>query len=203
MHGVQASHSEEPPQHLSPVHMESEMQINRGDTMHRNVHYRVCDRPCLMTPSRVESKSGTRSNVSRQTSPRCSGASTVFNVYFSVVNLWLSSHIWLFRLVISQLSEARCLVQPRPVFSTAACAQSIVESGTSTSPLSHFCDTVLSTFPNPTSRASIVLPSPSCSHPALRVVTASHAPLLMQTLAPQQHPSSASLHCTESMEDNK
>ncbi|TNN58855.1 hypothetical protein EYF80_030928 [Liparis tanakae] len=32
----------------------------------------------------------------------------VFNVYFSVVNLWLSSHIWLFRLVSSQLIEARC-----------------------------------------------------------------------------------------------
>ncbi|TNN61740.1 hypothetical protein EYF80_028039 [Liparis tanakae] len=48
----------------------------------------------------------------------------VFNVYFSVVNLWLSSHIWLFRLVSSQLIEARCrqrastaaarLDQPRP-----------------------------------------------------------------------------------------
>ncbi|TNN79835.1 hypothetical protein EYF80_009872 [Liparis tanakae] len=34
---------------------------------------------------------------------------SVFNVYFSVVNLWLSSHIWLFRLVSSQLIEARCL----------------------------------------------------------------------------------------------
>ncbi|TNN66198.1 hypothetical protein EYF80_023537 [Liparis tanakae] len=56
----------------------------------------------------------------------------VFNVYFSVVNFWLSSHIWQFRLVSSQLIEARCrqpplrsaavsLVQPRPVFSTAAC----------------------------------------------------------------------------------
>ncbi|TNN61672.1 ADAMTS-like protein 3 [Liparis tanakae] len=32
----------------------------------------------------------------------------VFNVYFSVVNVWLSSHIWLFRLVISQLIYARC-----------------------------------------------------------------------------------------------
>ncbi|TNN23502.1 Sodium- and chloride-dependent betaine transporter [Liparis tanakae] len=36
----------------------------------------------------------------------------VFNVYFSVVNFWLSSHIWLFRLVpsqlISQLIDARC-----------------------------------------------------------------------------------------------
>ncbi|TNN52245.1 hypothetical protein EYF80_037549 [Liparis tanakae] len=37
---------------------------------------------------------------------------TVFNVYFSVVNFWLSSHIWLFRLVssqlISQLIDACC-----------------------------------------------------------------------------------------------
>ncbi|TNN58004.1 Tripeptidyl-peptidase 2 [Liparis tanakae] len=36
----------------------------------------------------------------------------VFNVYFSVVNSWLSSHIWLFRLVssqlISQLIDASC-----------------------------------------------------------------------------------------------
>ncbi|TNN57917.1 hypothetical protein EYF80_031833 [Liparis tanakae] len=30
-------------------------------------------------------------------------AGVVFNVYFSVVNSWLSSHIWLFRLVSSQL----------------------------------------------------------------------------------------------------
>ncbi|TNN87577.1 hypothetical protein EYF80_002294 [Liparis tanakae] len=30
---------------------------------------------------------------------------TVFNVYFSVVNLWLSSHIWLFRLVSSRLGS--------------------------------------------------------------------------------------------------
>ncbi|TNN59070.1 hypothetical protein EYF80_030704 [Liparis tanakae] len=29
----------------------------------------------------------------------------VFNVYFSVVNSWLSSHIWLFRLVSAQLIE--------------------------------------------------------------------------------------------------
>ncbi|TNN47190.1 hypothetical protein EYF80_042615 [Liparis tanakae] len=40
---------------------------------------------------------------------RSAGRSAVFNVYFSVVNLWLSSHIWLFRLVSSQLNEARCL----------------------------------------------------------------------------------------------
>ncbi|TNN77166.1 hypothetical protein EYF80_012635 [Liparis tanakae] len=37
---------------------------------------------------------------------------SVFNVYFSVVKFWLSSHIWLFRLVsaqlISQLIDARC-----------------------------------------------------------------------------------------------
>ncbi|TNN83289.1 hypothetical protein EYF80_006270 [Liparis tanakae] len=52
----------------------------------------------------------------------------VFNVYFSVVKFWLSSHIWLFRLVssqlISQLIDARCrqrawqpqrAVQPRHV----------------------------------------------------------------------------------------
>ncbi|TNN74886.1 hypothetical protein EYF80_014986 [Liparis tanakae] len=53
----------------------------------------------------------------------------VFNVYFSVVKFWLSSHIWLFRLVssqlISQLIDASCrqhasaaaasLVQPRHV----------------------------------------------------------------------------------------
>ncbi|TNN71290.1 hypothetical protein EYF80_018492 [Liparis tanakae] len=32
-----------------------------------------------------------------------SGEAEVFNVYFSVVNFWLSSHIWLFRLVSSQL----------------------------------------------------------------------------------------------------
>ncbi|TNN87835.1 hypothetical protein EYF80_001799 [Liparis tanakae] len=30
----------------------------------------------------------------------------VFNVYFSVVSFWLSSHIWLFRLVSSQLIDA-------------------------------------------------------------------------------------------------
>ncbi|TNN67604.1 hypothetical protein EYF80_022173 [Liparis tanakae] len=30
-------------------------------------------------------------------------AARVFNVYFSVVKFWLSSHIWLFRLMISQL----------------------------------------------------------------------------------------------------
>ncbi|TNN83258.1 hypothetical protein EYF80_006239 [Liparis tanakae] len=42
----------------------------------------------------------------------------VFNVYFSVVNFWLSSHIWLFRLVSSQLigsasrsDPARCSPQ--------------------------------------------------------------------------------------------
>ncbi|TNN47155.1 Popeye domain-containing protein 2 [Liparis tanakae] len=48
----------------------------------------------------------------------------VFNVYFSVVNSWLSSHIWLFRLVIEQLIDASCrqrawqpqrAVQPRHV----------------------------------------------------------------------------------------
>ncbi|TNN68337.1 Centrosomal protein [Liparis tanakae] len=54
----------------------------------------------------------------------------VFNVYFSVVNSWLSSHIWLFRLVssqlISQLIDASCrqrawqpqrAVQPRLILS--------------------------------------------------------------------------------------
>ncbi|TNN84409.1 hypothetical protein EYF80_005402 [Liparis tanakae] len=49
----------------------------------------------------------------------------VFNVYFSVVKFWLSSHICLFRLVSSQLIDASCrqrvsaaaasLVQPRHV----------------------------------------------------------------------------------------
>ncbi|TNN86388.1 hypothetical protein EYF80_003473 [Liparis tanakae] len=48
----------------------------------------------------------------------CECRQTVFNVYFSVVNLWLSSHIWLFRLVSSQLigsasrsDPARCSPQ--------------------------------------------------------------------------------------------
>ncbi|TNN62628.1 hypothetical protein EYF80_027146 [Liparis tanakae] len=36
------------------------------------------------------------------------GSGVVFNVYFSVVKFWLSSHIWLFRLVSSQLIDASC-----------------------------------------------------------------------------------------------
>ncbi|TNN61870.1 hypothetical protein EYF80_027886 [Liparis tanakae] len=61
--------------------------------------------------------------------PRRSSIIKVFNVYFSVVKFWLSSHIWLFLLVssqlISQLIDASCrqrvsaaaasLVQPRRV----------------------------------------------------------------------------------------
>ncbi|TNN80747.1 hypothetical protein EYF80_008981 [Liparis tanakae] len=49
---------------------------------------------------------------------------TVFNVYFSVVNFWLSSHIWLFRLVSSQLmgsasrsDPARCSPQQHVILS--------------------------------------------------------------------------------------
>ncbi|TNN81419.1 hypothetical protein EYF80_008475 [Liparis tanakae] len=48
----------------------------------------------------------------------------VFNVYFSVVKFWLSSHIWLFRLVSSQLigsasrsDPARCSPQQRVILS--------------------------------------------------------------------------------------
>ncbi|TNN88086.1 hypothetical protein EYF80_001667 [Liparis tanakae] len=48
----------------------------------------------------------------------------VFNVYFSVVNFWLSSHIWLFRLVSSQLigsesrsDPARCSPQQHVILS--------------------------------------------------------------------------------------
>ncbi|TNN48798.1 hypothetical protein EYF80_040973 [Liparis tanakae] len=48
--------------------------------------------------------------------------------HVKVFNVWLSSHIWLFWLVSSQLIAARCLDQrqrvsfrPGPVFNTAAC----------------------------------------------------------------------------------
>ncbi|TNN48005.1 5-hydroxytryptamine receptor 1B [Liparis tanakae] len=48
----------------------------------------------------------------------------VFNVYFSVVNFWLSSHIWLFRLVSSQLigsvshsDPARCSPEQHVILS--------------------------------------------------------------------------------------
>ncbi|TNN41621.1 hypothetical protein EYF80_048214 [Liparis tanakae] len=66
--------------------------------------------------------------TSQQNSRGALDFSTVFNVYFSVVSFWLSNHIWLFRLVssqlISQLIDARCrqrvwqpqrAVQPRHV----------------------------------------------------------------------------------------
>ncbi|TNN58520.1 hypothetical protein EYF80_031242 [Liparis tanakae] len=61
----------------------------------------------------------THHNAAQQSSSRpalqeshLQGSEQVFNVYFSVVNSWLSSHIWLFRLVsaqlIEQLIDARC-----------------------------------------------------------------------------------------------
>ncbi|TNN47186.1 hypothetical protein EYF80_042611 [Liparis tanakae] len=63
-----------------------------------------------------------------------------------VFNVWLSSHIWLFRLVSSQLIDARCLDQRQrasfsrsPVFPTAAClyeSRSRLESSPTGAPAS-------------------------------------------------------------------
>ncbi|TNN77816.1 hypothetical protein EYF80_011873 [Liparis tanakae] len=66
----------------------------------------------------VERRSGRGINRAMAADPARSNGPEVFNVYFSVVNFWLSSHIWLFRLVSSQLigsaprsDPARCSPQ--------------------------------------------------------------------------------------------